>query len=541
MTARPDVTGQLDAEQLVKREAYVSASIAHRWTLIALAVLLLLLVRALGVAGASWSYAIGFGIALAAANFALQWATRRTSWRPWHGPTNVGLGSAMISGILYGFGASGHALYPLYLLTPARAALSLGPFEALGALVLNQVGFTVVTALRAGEGAWTWGLFLGESVILLVVGAALIPAPAAVIDRLRAARGTLAQLESGNLAVKAADGARDELGFLGSSLNRTIAALAGMVRDVQRQAQGLAAMAQQLSASTQQLQAASHEIALAAADLTRGTERQQQLIGRGREDIVAAAGVAEALHGRARDAERQIGAIAGQAQERGKEIARSGALLEALGGQIDHAAQAAVTLEQRSREIGKRVDSMTRIGSQTDLLALNAAIEAARAGPQGLGFRVVADEVRKLSEQSSRAAEEVRTRVRDTQEQIQVVIAALFEGRQTATGVGTVSAAVRTALDAIFADLNRTVQFAATFATETAHQAERMHDVTQRMAEAAGIADAAAEGAQRASAATEQQMASVGELAKTSQHLAESAAHLTATIRRFNLDGAGSA
>jgi methyl-accepting chemotaxis protein len=447
----------------------------------------------------------------------------------------------MISGILYGFGASGHALYPLYLLTPARAALSLGPFEALGALVLNQVGFTVVTALRAGEGAWTWGLFLGESVILLVVGAALIPAPAAVIDRLRAARGTLAQLESGNLAVKAADGARDELGFLGSSLNRTIAALAGMVRDVQRQAQGLAAMAQQLSASTQQLQAASHEIALAAADLTRGTERQQQLIGRGREDIVAAAGVAEALHGRARDAERQIGAIAGQAQERGKEIARSGALLEALGGQIDHAAQAAVTLEQRSREIGKRVDSMTRIGSQTDLLALNAAIEAARAGPQGLGFRVVADEVRKLSEQSSRAAEEVRTRVRDTQEQIQVVIAALFEGRQTATGVGTVSAAVRTALDAIFADLNRTVQFAATFATETAHQAERMHDVTQRMAEAAGIADAAAEGAQRASAATEQQMASVGELAKTSQHLAESAAHLTATIRRFNLDGAGSA
>jgi methyl-accepting chemotaxis protein len=107
--------------------------------------------------------------------------------------------------------------------------------------------------------------------------------------------------------------------------------------------------------------------------------------------------------------------------------------------------------------------------------------------------------------------------------------------------VGTVSAAVRTALDAIFADLNRTVQFAATFATETAHQAERMHDVTQRMAEAAGIADAAAEGAQRASAATEQQMASVGELAKTSQHLAESAAHLTATIRRFNLDGAGSA
>jgi methyl-accepting chemotaxis protein len=68
-----------------------------------------------------------------------------------------------------------------------------------------------------------------------------------------------------------------------------------------------------------------------------------------------------------------------------------------------------------------------------------------------------------------------------------------------------------------------------------------MHDVTQRMTEVADIADAAAEGAQRASAASEEQMASVGELANTSQHLAEAAARLTETIRRFNLDSVGPA
>src|SRR2546422_11584720 len=45
---------------------------------------------------------------------------------------------------------------------------------------------------------------------------------------------------------------------------------------------------------------------------------------------------------------------------------------------MDHASEVAGVLDSESREIGKLVDGITRIASQTDLLALNAAIEAAR-------------------------------------------------------------------------------------------------------------------------------------------------------------------
>ncbi len=322
------------------------------------------------------------------------------------------------------------------------------------------------------------------------------------------------------------------------SVNRTADSIAGTVSEAQRQVTALAGAAHQLSASAVALHAASQEVSAAAQHLSEGTERQRVLIGQGREESDAAAGVAAALHTRAQEAEQQVGAIAQQARRHGDEIARAGQLLAAL---VEHMAQvsgAVGTLEQGSREIGKLVDSITRIASQTDLLALNAAIEAARAGERGLGFRVVAAEVRKLSEQSARAGDEVRTRVKGIQDQTAALLAAMQEARRTAEGVGTVSAAGRQALEAIFADLNTTARFATAFAAETEGQTGRIREVTQRMLDATAIADTAARGAQQASAATERQIASLGELTAASRQLAAAASELTETMGRFQTNGA---
>jgi methyl-accepting chemotaxis protein len=535
---------ELYEERLAKQRQYVLTNTRARWGFVGFGIALVAIVKLAGLTPISPWFLLVFAAAFVAANYGVRRLVQRSAFQPWYTYLNLAVGCLLISAVLFALGANGHVLYGAYLIAPIQAGLYLERRDAWGALAMNLAAFTLATASAqiAGHG-WPWTIFIQESLVLVFVCVALVPMLVQIIDRLRTARAVLGEIERGDLTRTmesgTADGSTDELGYLGVSVNRTTAAIAQLIREIGKQAQALAAMAGGLAAAAKGLHSSSQAISTNTVQLSEGTERQRQLIGYGRQDSEAASGLAVTLHTRAQEAERKITDIALQAHKRGEEVARASVLLMNLMLHMDHAAEVAAELDRESREIGKLVDGITRIASQTDLLALNAAIEAARAGQHGLGFRVVAGEVRKLAEQSGRSADEVRARVRATQGQITRVVSAMQQGREAAKGVGSVATTVQGALDAIFADLNSTVQFATTFAAETENQTKSMREVLRRMEEVAAIADGAASGARQTSAATAEQIAALRELTATSQQLADAGALLAQTIRRFRVSGNG--
>jgi methyl-accepting chemotaxis protein len=539
MTGPPagELSDQFSAEYRSKERQFVLDGIDSRWRLIAFAVVLLAATRLLHVVNVSWLFLIVFSIVSVAANLGMSELVRRTGFQRQYVALTLALGAGMISTVIYALDRTGYLLSAAYVISPIQAAQHLGRRSAWLALGINIAAFGIAVALRVGGDGWTWSVYLQVALVLIFVGVALIPVLTGITGRLRRTRRLLAQVERGDLAVRLNDPAADELGYLSASVDQTIAAVATAVREVQRQALELAQLAQQLANAAGALQSSTRNIGRTTETLSAGAERQRRSIEIGQGASDAAARITLALRQRFQLAERQVGAAAQEARRHGEEIARARELLESLVRHIDQAGRAASTLEQGSRDVGKLMDGITRIASQTELLALNAAIEAARAGAHGAGFRVVAAEVRKLAEQSSHAVEEIRGRLRLTQEQVGSVAGALRDGRAAAQDAGTVSGAAREALDAIFTALNDTTQFATTFTEETEDQAKQIDLVVRRMGELAGIADEAAAGAAETNASTRTQLAALTELGDAADKLSRAVARLTQSTQHFRIDG----
>ncbi|MFH2107307.1 MAG: methyl-accepting chemotaxis protein [Chrysiogenia bacterium] len=116
--------------------------------------------------------------------------------------------------------------------------------------------------------------------------------------------------------------------------------------------------------------------------------------------------------------------------------------IESIDGKMNQISEKVHALGQHSKQIGKVLDIISDISSETHLLALNAAIESVAAGEFGKRFSVIAAEVRRLAEISHENAESIRAIIEQFQNAINGTVMAIEEGTKMTSNVNETAQAI---------------------------------------------------------------------------------------------------
>ncbi|GMA65593.1 methyl-accepting chemotaxis protein (plasmid) [Alicyclobacillus fastidiosus] len=328
---------------------------------------------------------------------------------------------------------------------------------------------------------------------------------------------------------------RDEIGVLARGFNLMTTSLKEVISKVSMMSDQLAASSEELSASTDENSKAIEQVTSTIQEVAVGAENQ----GRSVEETVKTIGdLTNGMNVVAKNAEdvSQSAAQASQAADEGNQtIQLAIEKMNSIETAMNNLSGVVLNLGERSSEIGKIVETIEQISSQTNLLSLNAAIEAARAGESGRGFAVVASEVRKLAEQSARATQHISEIIGGIQYEAKDAVESMEIAKQeVSSGLDTVDTAGHT-----FEGIKSSVDSVANQIQEVSISVSRMlegttnlHNVIQDVSH---VTATTTTGVETVSAASQEQLASIEEIAASANSLSQMAEELQHVISRFKM------
>lgn len=406
----------------------------------------------------------------------------------------------------------------------------------------NSLGLNVVSVIDWNEINQKTGPLLRTSFLFIVLLLALIALFVWIfmkrtvrpILQLKQLTDLIAQ---GDLTVRSIESGRtDEIGQLQSNFNTMSQSLSDVLRQITDHSEQISASSHHLSANSEenvqtieQVATSMQEIASMSSDMNQSIDTVKQSATQAQQELDDAIRIlrestemSQLITGLANTGEESLGAARQQVNMIVEHSARSKQEMEEL--------------KQVAEEISGVTNFIQDIASQTNLLALNAAIEAARAGQEGRGFAVVADEVRKLADQTGSAAERIDSLIGEVQNRVLHMVRRTEEGVDSATAGSDLTQSVEQRFTEMYEAINRIDAHLA----QVARVSERLMQSNTAMlvafGESSAMSQATAQEVDQVAAASEEQNASMEEVAASAVHLASIAEELQLLVQRFKLE-----
>lgn len=337
----------------------------------------------------------------------------------------------------------------------------------------------------------------------------------------------------GDMTVNLDYDTQDEFGKIANSYNDTLGKIRSITAEIQKIANELTQSAETMSTGVNESAQVVNSIAVSIndiAELSMSQNKNVDTASSALDNIVNSVNDVADLAKQTADKANDVGTTVNQGIEGINVIVQHMNRIETM---VRTSADQVDTLGHRSEEIGQIVETIVNISGQTNLLALNAAIEAARAGEHGRGFAVVAEEIRKLAENSQDAAQHIAELIGTIQDETKKAVEAMHNGNK---GVRQGTDVVKEAMG----EFSQVTGMVDSMVAQMAQVADHIHQVS---AESNNVVEATsqvtndsnkiASETQQVSAASEEQSATMHELANENTKLADMAKRLQEQLNVF--------
>ncbi len=346
---------------------------------------------------------------------------------------------------------------------------------------------------------------------------------------------TMKKASEGDLAIKAAEKSKDEIGVVAHRLNDMLNKISGLITEVYSSSQNVFYNSDLIAGTTQQNLASAGQVANTVQSIAKGCADQADEAAEGVNCMNLLSKTINKVEDDINNVNKIVSATARMSEE-------SKAVVKSLNDKALRADAASVrivsdigSLSAQMREIKKVLNVITGISEQINLLSLNAAIEAARAGAAGRGFAVVAEEVKKLADQSKDASITINRIINSIQQSTE---ASVVEANNAGLIIKQQMDAVKETEDAFIAIINAmeeiTLQMDNTGNSVNGMIASR-EKVLKAIENIAAVSEETAAITEEIAASTQEQMASMTELSGCSESLKKMAEELNKATSAFKI------